>query len=70
MSRAKINDNGIIREMTVEEEKAFEEIERLEAEKRPTSEPTPEERIQALEAQNEALIDKLRAALILLGLEE
>lgn len=55
----KININGITREMTAEE---IAEMERMQAEM-PKPEPTPEERIAALE-------DQLRAAKILLGLEE
>ena len=42
----KINYNGIIREMTVEE---IAEMERMMAEM-PTPEPTPEERMQEIEA--------------------
>ena len=56
---AKININGVIREMTAEE---IAEMERIQAEM-PQPEPTPEERIAALEEQ-------LRAAKILLGWEE
>ena len=62
----KVNYNGIVRDLTPEE---IAEMERMAAEM-PAPEPTSEERLQALEAQNEALIDKLRAALILLGLED
>jgi hypothetical protein len=62
----KIDDNGIIRNMTAKEESDYKSLQT----ELPPPEPTPEERIQALEAQNEALTDKLRAALILLGLEE
>lgn len=54
----KININGVIREMTAEE---IAEYERMMAEM-PTPEPTPEERIAALE-------EELKAAKILLGLE-
>lgn len=54
----KINDNGKIREATLEE---LAELERL-AEQIPKPEPTPEERIAALEEQ-------LKAAKILLGVE-
>lgn len=53
-----INDNGVIRPMTEEEIKT---IERLAASISPP-EPTPEERIAALEEQ-------LKAAKILLGVE-
>ena len=55
----KININGITREITAEE---ISEMERMAAEF-PAPEPTPEERLQALE-------DQLKAAKILLGLEE
>lgn len=64
MSKAMIYIDGVLREMAPEDERYFPEIEM------PPPEPTPEERLQALETQNEALIDKLRAALILLGLED
>lgn len=58
MNRLKININGVTREMTQEE---IAELERL-AEQMPAPEPTPEERIAALEEQ-------LKAAKILLGVE-
>ena len=58
MSRPMIDDNGVIRPMTDEE---LAEIERL-ASELPPPEPTPEERIAALEEQ-------LKAAKILLGVE-
>lgn len=54
----KIDDNGAVREMTVQE---IAELNRL-AEQMPKPEPTPEERIAALEEQ-------LKAAKILLGVE-
>lgn len=54
----KININGITREMTPEELAEFERF----AEEMPKPEPTPEERIAALEEQ-------LKAAKILLGVE-
>lgn len=54
----KININGVTREMTAEE---IAEFERMAAEM-PQPEPTPEERIAALE-------EELKAAKILLGLE-
>lgn len=54
----KININGVIREMTAEE---IAEMERMAAEM-PKPEPTPEERLAALE-------EELKAAKILLGLE-
>lgn len=53
-----IDDNGVIRPMTEEEIKATERF----AGQLPPPEPTPEERIAALEEQ-------LRAAKILLGVE-
>ena len=55
----KIVENGIMRDMTPEE---ISELERSIADT-PAPEPTPEERIAALE-------EKLKAAKILLGLEE
>lgn len=54
----KININGVIREMTPAE---IADLERL-AEQMPKPEPTPEERIAALEEQ-------LKAAKILLGVD-
>lgn len=54
----KIMYNGVVREMTPEE---ISELERL-AEEMPKTEPTPEERLAALEEQ-------LKAAKILLGVE-
>ena len=54
----KININGVVREMTADE---LAELERL-ASELPPPEPTPEERLAALEEQ-------LRAAKILLGVE-
>lgn len=54
----KININGVVREMTADE---LAELERLAA-SIPPPEPTPEERIAALE-------EELRAAKILLGVE-
>ena len=55
----KIYDNGIIRDMTAEE---IAEIKKLEAEM-PTPEPTPEERIAALEKDNAELREALEALL-------
>ena len=52
-------ENGIYRDATPEEIAAWEQ----EAAQHPTSEPTPEERITALE-------EELAATKILLGLEE
>ena len=54
---SKILINGVLRDITPEDERYFPEIEM------PPREPTPEERLQALEEQ-------LKAAKILLGLEE
>lgn len=54
----KVNHNGVIRDMTPEEEARF----LREAAEMPKPEPTPEERIAALE-------EELKAAKILLGLE-
>ena len=58
MSKHLININGVIREMTAEE---LAELERLASEAH-KPEPTPEERIAALE-------EELQAAKILLGVE-
>lgn len=55
----KIYDNGIIREMTAEE---IAEIEKLAAEM-PAPEPTPEERIAALEKDNAELREALELLL-------
>ena len=55
----KICENGIIRDMTVEE---IAELERLAAEM-PAPEPTPEERIAALEQDNAELREALDALL-------
>lgn len=55
----KVYDNGIYRDMTPEEIAAWEQA----MSEAPAPEPTPEERIAALEEQ-------LAAAKILLGLEE
>lgn len=57
----KIIDNGIMREMTAEEIAEMEAMQK-EIEQTPV-EPTPEERIASLE-------EELKAAKILLGLEE
>lgn len=54
----KVNDNGIVRELTKEE---IAEYERL-ASEYPAPEPTPEEEIKNLK-------EELKAAKILLGLE-
>ena len=58
MNRPMIDDNGVIRPMTDSE---LAEMERL-AEQMPKPEPTPEERLAALEEQ-------FKAAKILLGVE-
>lgn len=55
----KICENGIIRDMTAEE---IAELEKLAAEA-PAPEPTPEERIAALEKDNAELRDALEALL-------
>ena len=55
----RIYDNGVYRDATADEITAWEQ----EAAQQPAPEPTPEERIAALE-------DELKAAKILLGLEE
>lgn len=55
----KIFENGIVRDMTSEE---VAELERLAAEQ-PAPEPTPEERIAALEQDNAELRDALEALL-------
>lgn len=56
----KICENGIIRDMTAEE---IAEREKL-ATEMPTPEPTPEERIAALEKDNAELRDALEALLL------
>lgn len=61
MVALKIIDNGIMREMTAEEIAEMEAMQK-EIEQTPV-EPTPEERIASLE-------EELKAAKILLGLEE
>lgn len=53
----KICDNGAIRNMTAEE---LAELEKLELEA-PTSEPTPDERIAALEKDNAELREAIEA---------
>lgn len=55
----KIYENGILRDMTAEE---IAEIERLAAEM-PAPEPSPEERIAALEKDNAELREALEALL-------
>lgn len=55
----KICENGIIRDMTAEE---IAELEKL-ATEAPAPEPTPEERIAALEKDNTELRDVLEALL-------
>lgn len=61
----KIDDNGVIREMTAEE---IAEMKRME-EETPPPEPTAEERLARLEAENARLAEQLEAAKILLGVE-
>ena len=56
----KICENGIIRDMTAEE---IAELEKL-ATEMPAPEPTPEERIAALEKDNAELRDALDALLL------
>lgn len=60
----KINDNGITREMTAEE---VAEMERMMAEM-PMPEPTPEERLTALEQENAYLKEALE--MLLAGVTE
>lgn len=55
----KICENGVIRDMTAEE---IAELEKLAAEQ-PTPEPTPEERIAALEQDNAELREAMEALL-------
>lgn len=55
----KINENGVTREMTAEE---IAEMERMQAEM-PTPEPTPEERLSALETENAHLKEALELLL-------
>lgn len=51
MYRLKINDNGVSRDMTAEEEAEY----RRQQEEIPEPEPTTEERIAELESQNQML---------------
>ena len=55
----RICENGIIRDMTPEEIAAIEEV----AANAPTPEPTPEERIAALEQDNAELREAIEALL-------
>ena len=55
----KICENGIYRDMTTEEVAEFEKL----ATEQPAPEPTPEERIAALEKDNAELRDALEALL-------
>lgn len=55
----KIFENGVVRDMTAEE---IAELEKLAAE-RPAPEPTPEERIAALEKDNAELREAMEALL-------
>ena len=59
MTSVKICENGIYRDMTAEE---VAELEKLAAEQ-PAPEPTPEERIAALENDNAELREALEALL-------
>lgn len=59
MTSTKICENGIYRDMTAEE---VAELEKL-ATEMPAPEPTPEERIAALEQDNAELRDALEALL-------
>ena len=61
----KIDDNGVIREMTAEE---IAEMKRME-EETPPPELTAEERLARLEAENARLAEQLEVAKILLGVE-
>lgn len=58
----KICENGIVRDMRPDEVKEMEELEKL-ATEQPAPEPTPEERIAALEKDNAELRDALDALL-------
>lgn len=62
----KICDNGKMRDMTDDEIAIL----TASVDAAPTQEPTPEERIAALEDGQATLSDELAAAKILLGLEE
>lgn len=55
----KICENGVIRDMTAEEIAEFEKL----AAEQPTPEPTPEERIAALEKDNAELREAMEALL-------
>ena len=55
----KIYENGIYRDLTVEEIAEFEQL----AAEQPAPEPTPEERIAALEKDNAELCEALEALL-------
>lgn len=59
MTNVKICENGIYRDMTAEE---IAELEKLAAE-RPAPDPSPEERIAALEKDNAELREALEALL-------
>lgn len=58
----KICENGIVRDMRPDEVKEMEELEKL-ATEMPTPEPTPEERIAALEKDNAELREAMEALL-------
>lgn len=55
----KINENGIVRDMTAEEVAEFEKL----ATEMPAPDPTPEERIAALEKDNAELREAMEALL-------
>lgn len=58
----KICENGIVRDMRPDEVKEMEELEKL-ATEMPAPEPTPEERIAALEKDNAELREAMEALL-------
>lgn len=58
----KICENGIVRDMRPDEVKEMEELEKL-ATEMPASEPTPEDRIAALEKDNAELREAMDALL-------
>lgn len=59
MTKMKICENGVYRDMTAEEVAEFEKL----VAEQPAPEPTPEERIAALEQANAELRDALDALL-------
>lgn len=58
----KICENGIVRDMRPDEVKEMEELEKF-ATEQPAPEPTPEERIAALEKDNAELREAMEALL-------